>query len=170
MIATLRLRNYSHRTERSYLDWVERFLRFHGTDNPQTLAEAQIREFLEHLAVVRNVAASTQNQAFSALLFLYQSVLERTLGDLRDTVRARRPARLPLVLSQEEVRRLLGAMEGTLQLMAKLLYGTGLRVMEGVRLRVKDVDLERGQLVVRGGKGDEDRREVGELLTLNVQR
>lgn len=131
VVATLRLRNYSHRTEQAYIDWAQRFLRFHGTDDPLSLDEGHIRQFLEHLAVVKNVSASTQNQAFSALLFLYQEALERPLGDLRDTLRARRPERLPVVLSREEVIRLLGAMEGTTQLIARLLYGTGLRVMEG---------------------------------------
>jgi integron integrase len=157
MIATLRLRNYSHRTERAYLEWAQRFLLHHSTDDPLSLNEGHIRQFLEHLAVVKNVSASTQNQAFSALLFLYQEALERPLGDLRDTVRARKPQRLPLVMSHEEVARLLNAMEGTTQLIARVLYGTGLRLIEGLRLRVKDLDFDRLQIVVREGKGDKDR-------------
>jgi integron integrase len=132
-------------------------LRYHENDEPLSLGDGDIREFLEHLAVERNISASTQNQAFSALLFLYQSALGRPLGDLRDTIRARRPARLPVVLSRAEVRRLLEGLEGTPQLIVKLLYGTGLRLMEGLRLRVKDLDFDRRQIVVREGKGDKDR-------------
>lgn len=157
LTAALRLRNYSWRTEEAYGEWVERFLKYHSASEPESLGETEIREFLEYLAVARNVSASTQNQAFSALLYLYQTVLERPLGNLRDTVRARRGTRLPVVLSREEVRRLLAGMEGTLGLIARLLYGTGLRLLEGLRLRVKDVDFERGQILVREAKGDKDR-------------
>jgi len=153
----MRLRRYSLRTEEAYRDWIQRFLRFHGDVAPESLAEPEVREYLEYLAVARNVSASTQNQALSALLFLYASVLERPLGELQEVVRARRPSRLPVVLSREEVQRLLHAMEGTLGLITRLLYGTGLRLMEGLRLRVKDVDFERGQITVREGKGDKDR-------------
>jgi integron integrase len=153
----LRLRHYSWRTEEAYREWVERFLRYHSASDPESLGETEIREFLEYLAVARNVSASTQNQAFSALLYLYQTVLERPLGDLRDTVRARRGTRLPVVLSREEVQRLFQGMEGTLGLIARLLYGTGMRLLEGLRLRVKDVDFERGMILVREGKGDKDR-------------
>ena len=157
LVATLRLQNYSLRTEEVYREWAERFLRYHSASEPETLGETEVREFLEYLAVARNVSASTQNQAFSALLFLYQTVLDRPLGDLRETVRARRGVRLPVVLSREEVQRLLQGMEGTLGLMARLLYGTGLRLLEGLRLRVKDVDFGRGLITVREGKGDQDR-------------
>ena len=157
MVAAIRLRNYSFRTEETYVDWVERFARYHSVAEPQALGEAEVREFLEYLAVARNVAASTQNQAFSALLFFYQVVLDRPLGDLGNTVRAKRPGRLPVVLSREEVQRLLKGLEGTLGLVARLLYGTGLRLMEAVRLRVKDVDFERGMITVREGKGNQDR-------------
>ncbi len=155
--ACMRLRRYSLRTEESYRDWIRRFLAFHGGATPGALAEAEVREFLEYLAVARNVSASTQNQALSALLFLYGTVLEQPLGDIADVVRARSPQRLPVVLSRGEVQRLLDVMEGTLGLIARVLYGTGLRLMEGLRLRVKDVDFERGQIVVREGKGDKDR-------------
>jgi integrase len=153
----MRLRRYSLRTEEAYRDWIRRFLRFHGDAPPGTLAEAEVREYLEYLAVARNVSASTQNQALSALLFLYQTVLELPLGELGDVVRARRPQRLPVVLSRAEVQRLLDVMEGTPGLIARMLYGTGLRLMEGLRLRVKDLDFERSQIVVREGKGDKDR-------------
>jgi len=155
--ACMRLRRYSLRTEESYRDWIRRYLRFHGDAAPGSLAEAEVREFLEYLAVARNVSASTQNQALSALLFLYGTVLEQPLGDIADVVRARPPQRLPVVLSRGEVQRLLDVMEGTLGLIARVLYGTGLRLMEGLRLRVKDVDFERGQIVVREGKGEKDR-------------
>ena len=171
MVRTLRLRHYAYRTEQTYVEWVERFLRYHQTDDPLSLQDADIREFLEHLAVEKNVSASTQNQAFSAVLFLYQSALERPLGDLRDTLRARRPARLPVVLSREEVRRFLQELEGTTQLIVELLYGTGLRLMEGLRLRVKDVDFDRGQIMVREGKGGKDRRVMlPEKLGLPLQQ
>ncbi|MFM7805528.1 MAG: integron integrase [Verrucomicrobiota bacterium] len=155
--ACMRLRRYSLRTEEAYRDWIRRFLRFHGDAPPGTLAEAEVREYLEYLAVARNVSASTQNQALSALLFLYQTVLELPLGELGDVVRARRSQRLPVVLSRAEVQRLLDVMEGTPGLIARTLYGTGLRLMEGLQLRVKDLDFERGQVVVREGKGDKDR-------------
>ncbi len=153
----IRMRHYSIRTEQAYRDWIVRFVRFHGEAPPESMGEPEVREFLEYLVVARNVSASTQNQAFSALLFLYETVLERPLGKVGDVVRARRPARLPVVLSREEVQRLLGSLEGTLALIARLLYGTGLRLMEGLRLRVKDVDFERGLITVREGKGDKDR-------------
>lgn len=156
-VACMRLRRYSLRTEETYRDWIRRYLAFHGGAAPGALAEPEVREYLEYLAVARNVSASTQNQALSALLFLYSTVLEQPLGDLKDVVRARRPQRLPVVLSRLEVQRLLNVMEGTLGLIARVLYGTGLRLMEGLRLRVKDLDFERGQIVVREGKGDKDR-------------
>ncbi len=155
--ACMRLRRYSLRTEESYRDWIKRFLTFHEGADPAALSEEEVQEFLEYLAVARNVSASTQNQALSALLFLYGTVLERPLGDLKEVVRARRPQRLPVVLSRDEVQRLLDVMEGTLGLIARMLYGTGLRLMEGLRLRVKDLDFDRGQIVVREGKGDKDR-------------
>ena len=138
-------------------EWIERFLRFHGGAVPEALGEAEVREFLEYLVVARNVAASTQNQAFSAILFLYGVALEQPLGNLQDVVRARRPARLPVVMSREEVQRVLSCLEGTVGLIARVLYGTGLRLMEALRLRVKDVDFDRSQIVVREGKGNKDR-------------
>jgi integron integrase len=173
--AALRVRNYSLRTEESYREWAERFLRYHSAPEPESLGTTEVREFLEYLAVARTVSASTQNQALSALLFLYQMVLERPLGDLRETVRARRGTRLPVVLSREEVQRLWRGMEGTSGLIARLLYGTGLRLLEGLRLRVKDVDFERGLIVVREGKGDRDRavmlpEALREPLQLHLER
>lgn len=157
LTAVTRLRRYSIRTEQTYREWIERFVKFHGDTDPRALGEAEVREFMEYLAVARGVSASTQNQAFSALLFLYSAVLERPLGDLRDVLRARRGGRLPVVLSREEVHRLLSVMEGTLGLIARVLYGTGMRLMECLRLRVKDVDFERALITIREGKGDQDR-------------
>lgn len=155
--AAIRLRHYSLRTEQAYQDWIRRYLAYHGDAQPAGLGESEVREFLEYLAAARNVSASTQNQAFSALLFLYGTVLERPLGDLKDVLRAKRSARLPVVLSRNEVQRLLNGIEGTSALIARLLYGTGLRLMEGLRLRVKDIDFERGLITVREGKGNKDR-------------
>ena len=152
-----RVRHYSRRTERAYLAWIRRFIFFHGKRHPAEMGAREITKFLSALAVEGNVAASTQNQALSALLFLYRDVLEQDLPWLDDVVRAKRPARLPVVLTREEVRSLLSQMRGVPRLMALLLYGAGLRLLECARLRVKDVDFARNQLVVRGGKGDKDR-------------
>jgi len=156
---TLRLGHYSRRTEQAYVGWVERFLRRnHVTDSAglNCLGEPAVKAFLSELAVEGNVAASTQNQAFSALLFLFQNVLERKL-ELIDAVRAKKPERLPTVLSRVEVQKLLGQLGGRDLLMAQLLYGAGLRMLECLRLRVKDVDFELGQLMIRDGKGEKDR-------------
>jgi len=156
-----RLRHYSIRTEEVYAAWIERFIRFHGVRHPDTMREAEIEAFLTHLAVEGRVAASTQNQAFSALLFLYSQVLRIELGRI-DSLRAARPERLPMVLSVVEVHELLAAIDSLSAsepygLMARLLYGSGLRLLECCRLRMKDIDLGRGQLTVREGKGDKDR-------------
>ncbi len=155
----LRVRHYALTTEECYVQWIKRFIRFHGSRHPRELGTAEVEQFLTHLAVHDRVAASTQNQALNALLFLYGQVLDIDLGRL-DAVRARRPQRLPVVLAPEEVQRVLAHVEGAngvFLLMARLLYGCGLRVNECCRLRVKDVSLERQQIVVRGGKGDKDR-------------
>ena len=152
----LRLKHYAIRTEEAYLDWIRRFILFHQKRHPREMGAAEITEFLTHLAVVDNVAASTQNQALAALLFLYQEVLQQDLGPV-EPVHAKKPQRLPVVLTREEVRQVLAQMQGTHQLMAKLLYGTGMRLMECVRLRVKDVDFARREIVVRDGKGEKDR-------------
>ena len=154
----LRVRHYSLRTEQSYLQWVERFVSYHGGESVlDGDAGGKVREFLEHLALGRNVSANTQNQAFSALLFLYTQVQKQPLENLKGTVRARKQRGLPVVLSREEMTRLLAMLEGTTQLMARLMYGTGLRLMECVRLRVRDIDFARGQMFVREGKGGKDR-------------
>ncbi len=154
-----RLLHYSRRTEKAYAGWVERFLKRFSLGNADSLAavgENEVKEFLSELAVEGNVAASTQNQAFSGLLFLFHKVLKRKL-EFIDAVRANRPRRLPVVLSQDEARRVLAELCGREKLMAQLMYGAGLRLMECLRLRVKDVVFELGQIVVREGKGDKDR-------------
>lgn len=156
MRAALRARHYSERTEAAYCLWVKRFIRFHGMRHPAELGEAEINAFLTHLAIEGRVSASTQNQALAALLFLYRHVLGRELGGF-DIVRARRPVRLPVVMTRDEVRAVLERMHGRERLMASLLYGSGLRLMECVQLRVLDLDFERGEIAVRSGKGDKDR-------------
>jgi len=153
----IRTLHYSRRTEEAYVDWIRRFILFHGKRHPRDMGKVEIEAFLSHLAVERNVAASTQNQALSALLFLYQRVLDISFPGLADVVRAKRPQRLPVVLTRSEVQALLARTEGTPGLVVRLLYGTGKRLMEGVRLRVKDVDLVRREIVLRSGKGNKDR-------------
>jgi integron integrase len=153
----IRLKHYSIRTEQSYCEWIKRFILFSGKRHPSEMGEREVTDFLSHLAVDRKVAASTQNQALSALLFLYGEVLKLELGWLDGVERARRPAKLPVVFTKEEADRVLGALRGTTKLMARLLYGTGLRLMECVRLRVKDVDFGYLQITVREGKGAKDR-------------
>jgi integron integrase len=153
----LRVRYYALRTEQTYTHWARHFLEFHADVALEHLSALHVRRFLEHLAVGRNVTATTQNQALSALLFFFQHVLGRELGDLGETVRARRGRKLPTVRSRDEVRRLLQATRGEASVMIRLLYGCGLRLSELLHLRVKDVDLERDVLTVRCGKGDKDR-------------
>jgi len=156
----IRLKNYSIRTEQAYVSWVRRFVLFHGKRHPRQLGSAEIEMFLSHLAVDRTVAASTQNQALSALLFLYREVLKVELEYPIDSIRAKRPKRLPTVMTKEEVQKVIGRMTGKNQLMAKLLYGSGLRLMECMRLRVKDLDFGQQQIIVREGKGLKDRSTV----------
>lgn len=154
----LRLRHYSRRTEEAYLLWVRRFVLFHGKRHPRDLGPAEVERFLGHLATQRNVAASTQNQALNALLFLYNKVLAIELPWMDAIVRAKRPARLPVVLTRAEARAVLERVEGTPRLAVALLYGSGLRLLECCHLRVKDVDFGRNEIVVRAGKGARDRR------------
>ncbi|MBI1285388.1 MAG: integron integrase [Thiobacillus sp.] len=155
--AEIRLRHYSLRTEQSYVDWARRFILFHHKRHPAEMGAAEIRDFLAHLAVERHVSASTQNQAKSALLFLYREVLKVELPWLDEVVAAKSAKRLPVVLTQVEARALLNAMSGTMGLIAGLLYGTGMRLLEGLRLRVKDVEFSRREIIVREGKGNKDR-------------
>jgi integron integrase len=153
----IRRRHYSIRTEQAYTDWIKRFIIYHGKRHPRQMAEEEVTEFLTYLARDRNVASSTQNQALSALLFLYKDVLKQEIGWLKNVERARRPAKFPVVLSRAELKRVFAHMHGVPKLMAGLLYGSGLRLMECVRLRVKDVDFELAQITVRDAKGGKDR-------------
>lgn len=153
----LRVKHYSIRTEQTYLDWIKRYIYFHGKRHPKDLGARDIEAFLTHLAVAGKVAASTQNQAKSALLFLYREVLEINLPWLENVTQAKAPKRLPVVLTVSEVQAVLSRLSGTHALIASLLYGGGMRLMEAVRLRVKDVDFARHEIIVREGKGFKDR-------------
>ncbi len=153
----LRFRHYSYQTEKTYIHWIKRFIFFHNKRHPREMGKEEVEQFLTSLAVDRHVSAATQNQALHALLFLYREVLAQELGWLNDIVPAKRPQRLPTVLTQKEVRTLLGAVHGVPWLIANLLYGAGLRLTEGLRLRVKDIDCTANHIVVREGKGDKDR-------------
>jgi integron integrase len=153
----IRTRHYSRRTEEAYAAWVRRYILFHGKRHPAMMGAEEVGRFLTSLAVDRRLSASSQSQALSALLFLYQDVLGMKIAWVQDVVRARSSKRLPVVLSREEVRALLDQLHGTRRMMASLLYGAGLRLLECVRLRVKDVDFSRGEIVVREGKGTKDR-------------
>lgn len=155
--AVIRARRYSHRTEKSYWYWIRYFIRFHGMKHPTSLGSREVREFLTWLAVERRVAAATQNQALNALVFLYGKVLETPLGEIGETVRAKRPPRLPVVLTHQEAMTIIRQLEMPYRLMAALMYGAGLRVAETARLRVKDLDFERRVITVRDGKGGKDR-------------
>jgi len=153
----LRLKHYSIRTEEQYVQWIKRFILFHGKRHPRQMAAAEVEQFLTHLVVAGGVSASTQNQAKSALLFLYREVLGVELEWLGEVTRAKSPQRLPVVLTVAEVRAVLAQMSGTYWLIAGLLYGAGLRVMEAVRMRVKDIEFSRLEITVRDGKGGRDR-------------
>jgi len=154
----IRMRHYSLRTEEAYVSWIKRFILFHGKRHPLDMGGDEITGFLSALAVHQQVSASTQNQALCALLFLYRQVLGQNLGWLEDVVRAKRPQRLPIVLTRSEVKALLGALDGVHWIMTGLLYGAGLRLLECLRLRVKDIDFAGQQILVREGKGHKDRR------------
>ncbi|MGD2138232.1 MAG: integron integrase [Gammaproteobacteria bacterium] len=153
----IRIRHYSLRTEQIYIHWVRRFILFHRKRHPGEMGEREITAFLSDLSVNRHVSASTQNQALSAILFLYQKVLNHKLDWLEDVVRAKRPQHLPVVLTRTETNRLLDDLHGVNGLVARLLYGTGMRKMECLRLRVQDIDFEYRQITVRSGKGEKDR-------------
>ncbi len=163
----LRARHYSLRTEQAYLAWVRRFIYFHHVRHPAEMGEVEINAFLTHLAVVDKVSASTQTQALAALLFLYRHVLTRGVGDLEGVVRARRSAAMPVVLTRTEVRDILAGLTGDKWLVVSLLYGCGLRLMEGLRLRVKDLEFSRGEVTVHEAKGGKSRVTVlpGALVT-----
>ena len=153
----MRLRHYSIRTEDAYVQWIRRFIRFSGGRHPREMGSEEIIAFLSHLAIEGKVAAATQNQALNAISFLYRRVLDRELGDLGSMVRAKKRRHLPVVLTRSEVNGLLSRLDGVHRLAAGLMYGAGLRLMETVRLRAKDLDLERREIVIRNGKGGRDR-------------
>lgn len=173
--AVIRSKHYSRRTEESYVDWIVRYVRFHNLQHPRDLDERAVSTFLTYLATEQHVAASTQNQARSALLFLYREVLRIPLQNPRDVVAAKAPKRLPTVLTRDEVRAVLAHLSGTHQLIGQLLYGSGLRLLESLRLRVQDLDFGQRQLLVRDGKGHKDRitmlpEQVVDRLTEHLAR
>ena len=153
----IRARHYSDRTEKAYVHWIKRYIFFHNKRHPVEMAEPEIGQFLSSLATEGHVSASTQNQAFNALLFLYHEILGKKIGLIDNVVRAKRPQRLPVVLTKDEVKKLIDQMSGVPRLMAVLLYGGGLRLMECCRLGIKDIDFTRNEIVVRSGKGNKDR-------------
>jgi integron integrase len=153
----IRTRHYSYRTEKAYVHWIKRFIFFHNKRHPIEMGEPEIGRFLSSLASDSHVSASTQNQAFNALLFLYKEVLSKKIGLIEGVVRAKRPLRLPIVLTKAEVKKVVDHMSGVPRLMAVLLYGAGLRLMECCRLRIKDIDFSRDEIVIRSGKGNKDR-------------
>ncbi len=171
----LRYHHYGLRTEEAYARWIRWFIKYNGTRHPREVGKAEIESFLTHLAVERNVAASTQNQALNAIIFLYRDVLDIPVADDLAPVRANKPVRLPVVLSRDEIQALLAEVEGVHGLIARLMYGGGLRLMEVLRLRVQDIDFGNGYLTVRSGKGDKDRTtllpvSVRDDLRIHLQR
>lgn len=154
----LRSRHYSKSTEQTYVHWIKRFIFFHKLRHPAEMGETEVNQFLSHLAINDNVSPSTQNQALSALLFLYRYVLDRQPGELGKVIRAKKSPRLPVVLTRQEVKAVLSHLRGEHWLIGTLMYGTGMRLMECLRLRVKDVDFASGEIIIREGKGDKDRR------------
>jgi len=157
VIDRIRTRHLTYRTEKQYVAWIRRFIRFHRLRHPDSMGKSEVEAFLTHLAVDRKVSASTQNQALSALLFLYREVLEQPLPWMNGVVRAKRPLKVPVVLGREEVRAVLAELDGVYRLVGLLLYGSGLRLIEALTLRIKDLDLDRGKVTVRSGKGQKDR-------------
>lgn len=154
----IRFRHFSPRTSQAYTQWIDRFVKYHEGRDPRLLGKSHVEEFLSDLAVKKKVGASTQNQALAALLFLYKDIFSQDLPWLNGIVHAKRPKKLPVVMSQKEVQVVLGEMEGTSKLLATVLYGSGLRLMEGCRLRVKDIDFDRHEIHIRSGKGGKDRK------------
>lgn len=172
---SIRLKHYSIRTEEAYVGWIRRYVFFHNKTHPSELSEVHIREFLSHLAIKQNVAASTQNQAFNAIIYLYKQVLKIDLDDIGIVERAKRNRKIPVVFSSTEAKNVLKNMSGVNKLMASLLYGTGMRLMECVRLRIKDVDFSNNRIIVRDGKGSKDRvtilpEKLIDILKLQIKR
>lgn len=153
----IRLKHYSYRTEESYVQWIRRYILFHNKRHPNEMGTPEIEAFLTHLAIDQQVAAATQNQALNAILFLYRHVLQQELDSRIDAIRAKRPIRLPVVLSPEEARAIIQQTSGVYRLLLQLLYGSGLRLRECLELRIKDIDFAQNQLMVRSGKGGKDR-------------
>jgi integron integrase len=167
---TARLKHYSARTEDSYVQWIKRFVLFHNKRHPVEMGELEIRSFLLHLAQEKYVSSSTQNQALNALIFLYTQVLHKKLGSIGDIEHAQRSIRLPVIFSRKEVKTILGHTSGTTKLLTALLYGSGLRLLEALRLRVNDVDFDNNIIIVRHGKGDKDRRvPLPQVLVRDIQ-
>lgn len=158
--SAIRFRHYSIRTEQTYIEWIKRYIRFHGLRHPKKMGSTEVTAFLTHLAVDGQVSSSTQNQALSALLFLYKAVLQIELLWMTDVVRSKRPKRIPVVLTRREVSSLFSHISGVYGLMARLIYGSGLRRMECHRLRIKDPELSRHELIIREGKGNKDRATI----------
>jgi len=158
--AAMRTKHYSFRTEESYVSWIKRFVKFHGLRHPEEMGETEIQQFLNHLAVKEKVAASTQNQALCALIFLYTQVLKREIGELGELIWAKKPKKLPVVFTRSEVKTVIKKLTGEKWLMANLLYGAGLRLLECLRLRVQDIEFEYQQLIIRDAKGQKDRVSV----------
>ena len=153
---SLRQRNYSYRTEKIYAGWIKRFILFHNKRHPKEMGEKEIGEYLTYLAVEKNVAPATQNQALNSIIYLYKHILKIDLGEIQ-TLRPRSSKHLPVVLTPQEASKILTLLHGQNQLIAKLLYGSGLRVSEALRIRVKDIDFEQSQILVRDSKGNKDR-------------
>jgi len=172
---SLRLKHYSIRTEDAYVNWIKRYIIFQNKTHPSKLSEKHIREFLSYLAIKKKVAPSTQNQAFNAIIYLYKNVLKIELGELDDIERAKQQKKIPVVFSPAEAKSVLANMSGVNKLMASLLYGTGMRLMECIRLRVKDVDFSNNRIIVRDGKGNKDRvtilpETLIDILKLQIKR
>ena len=167
----IRCKHYSIRTEQAYLGWIKRFIFFHGKKHPNKMGEREIGQFLTFLAVKKKVASSTQNQALCALVFLYKEILQRDVGEIEGVVRAKRPTKIPVVFTREEVKTILVQLDGVSWLMAQFFYGAGLRLMECLRLRVKDIDFGYRQILVRDGKGHKDRvTMLPEIIVENLNR
>ncbi|NQT62117.1 MAG: integron integrase [Candidatus Marinimicrobia bacterium] len=167
----MRSRHYSPRTLKAYSSWVVRFIRFHKYKHPEKMAEAEINQYLSYLAVETNIGSSTQNQALAALLFLYRHVIGREVGKLEGLIRARKPIRVPIVMSRAEVKMVLSRLVGREKLMVELIYGTGMRLIECLRLRVQDLDMRRNEIHINRGKGDKDRVVMlPEVLKLRLAR
>ncbi len=156
--SVIRARHYSRRTESAYLSWIRQYILYHEKRHPMEMGADEVGRFLSYLATERDVAASTQNQALNAILFLYRNVLKIDMGILENVVRAKKPKRLPVVLNRVEVLKILDGINGTPRLVVSLLYGAGMRLLDGLRLRVQDVDFESGEILIRHGKGGKDRR------------